>query len=320
MLVFRWVLISFVTLSCGFAYSKVIDRIVAIVNGEIITLSDLRDYRRNLETGGLIDSSLLSFTDPKELIKDQKKLLDHLINERIADSEVKRKGLQVTIERVEQEIRSIAQKNGISRSQLVETLSQRGVPLSTYQDFVKTSLERQTLIEREVASKIRISDEDVASYYLTQRGLSDTQIYEYTIAHIFFSPNKRGLAESRKLAEKVLSELKAGQNFERLVSRYSDDARSNDGGLLGKFKAGEMQKEMEAGVRNLNIGDISEIVKTSAGFHILRVLDKKRVVDPRLEKQKEEIRNTLYEQAFRDQFRIWLRRQRDDAFLRINDV
>src|SRR5690606_21566479 len=113
-------------------------------------------------------------------------------DEKVIDSEVKRRNMEVPIERVEQEIRNIARDNRITRQQLTQALKAKGVSVSQYQDFIKSSLERQTLVEREVTSKIRISDEDISSHYLNKKGLSELQIFEYTLSHILFNPKTGG--------------------------------------------------------------------------------------------------------------------------------
>ena len=117
------------------------ERIVAIVNSEIITLSDIAAFKKKVKSGGLVDDSLLKMTSAKKLEKDPGALVEHLINERLIDSEIKRQNLTVTIERVEKEIRSIAKKNKITRTQLMEALKSKGASVSEYQDVIKKTLE-----------------------------------------------------------------------------------------------------------------------------------------------------------------------------------
>lgn len=297
--------------------AKVVDKIVAIVNDQPITLTDAEQFRKRLQNAGLVDDALLRLTDPELLKKDRNALLNHLIDERIIDSEVKRKGMEVTIERVEQEIRNIAKGNNISRDQLKSALAAKGVTMSQYQDFIKTSLERQSLIEREVTSKIRISDEDISSHYLAQKGPSAAQIFEYNLAHILFSTKngeERALARAREVEEKI----KAGQPFEKLAEQFSDDPAFSKGGQLGSFKAGEMTREFEVAIRKVGQGEVTPPVKSPQGYHLIKVLKRTLISDPRLEEERDSIRNSLYAEAFKKQFRIWLNQRKDEAFIRIN--
>jgi peptidyl-prolyl cis-trans isomerase SurA len=300
------------------ASAKVVDKIVAIVNDQPITMSDVDKFRKRLTTGGLVDDALMKLVDSQNLIKDKSALLNHLIDERLIDSEVKRKSMEVTIERVEQEIRTIAKNNGISRDQLRDALKAKGVSMSQYQDFIKTSLERQGLIEREVTSKIRISDEDVSSFYLAKKGPSGAQIFEYSLSHILFTPKKGGDEAALSRARSVEEKLKSGQSFEKLAEQFSEDPNFTKGGNLGTFKAGEMSKDFDEAVRKLSPGEVSGVIKTAQGYHLIKVNKRTLISDPRLDEQREDIRRTLYADAFKRQFRLWLNQRRDDSFIKIN--
>jgi peptidyl-prolyl cis-trans isomerase SurA len=307
--------------AASITHAKPVDKIVAIVNDQLITLSDVEKFKKKLQTGGLVDDALLKLTDTQALLKDKKALLDELVDEKLIDSEVKRKNMEVTIERVEQEIRSIAQNNNISRVQLTTALSAKGVNLSQYQDFIKTSLERQGLIEKEVTSKIRISDEDISSYYLAKKGPSASQTFEYTLSHILLNPKNAGGDEAaKKRAETVEEKLKSGQAFEKLAEQYSEDGNFTKGGALGTFNASEMSKELEQAVRKIGAGEFTGVVKTAQGYQIFKVNKKTLISDPKLEEEKENIRRTLYADAFKHQFRLWLNQRRDEAFIRINGI
>lgn len=300
--------------------ARVVDKIVAIVNDQLITMSDVDKFKKRLATGGLVDDALLKLSDTQTLLKDKQALLNQLIDEKIIDSEVKRKSLEVTIERVEQEIRTITKGNNISRDQLKDALKAKGVTVSQYQDFIKTSLERQSLIEREVTSKIRISDEDVSSYYLAKKGPSGTQIFEYTLSHILFAPKKGGDEGALARARAVEEKLKTGQSFDKLAEQYSEDPNFSKGGQLGTFKAGEMLKEIEEAVRKVSPGEVTPIVKSSQGFHLIRLTKRTLISDPRLDEERESIRKVLYADAFKRQFRLWLNQRRDDSFIKINGI
>ncbi len=302
------------------APAKIVDKIVAIVNDSPITLSDVDSFQKRLASGGLVDDALLKLTDPQNLLKDKNALLNHLIDERIMDFEVKRKNMEVTIERVEQEIRNIAKNNGISREQLRDALKAKGVSISKYQDFIKTSLERQGLVEREVTSKIRISDEDVSSYYLAQKGPSATQIFEFNLSHILFTAKNGGEESALSRARSVEEKLKNGQSFEALAEQFSEDSNFSKGGALGTFRAGEMTKELELAVRKLSPGEVSKPVKTARGYHIIKLNKRTLIADPRLEEERENIRRILYADAFKRQFRLWLTQRREESFVKINGL
>lgn len=302
----------------SFAFAEVIDRIVAVVNNEIVTLSDLRSFSGKLEKSGLVDDLLLFGQKPESLKGNQKAQLDYLMNERILDSEIKRLNLAVTIERVEQEIRDIAKKNGVSRNELMTAIKSQGMSPSDYQAFIKTRIERQSLIEQEITSKIRVSDEDVQAQYSQGTGGSEALAFEYTLAHIFFNPKKGGAGATTERAEAALKKLKEGAPFEAVAEQSSEDPNFSNGGVLGTFRSGEFNSELEKAVQNLNAGSYTGIVTAKDGLHIFKVVGKKMTTDPKFEKEKEKIRAQLFEKAFQKHFKNWLDNKRDESFVRIN--
>ena len=141
--------------------AKIVEGIIAIVNEDIITLSDLKNYRDGLKQGLPVDDLLINPRDIPDVASDRKKLIDLMINEKVLESEVKRQDLEVTIERVEQEIQKISQQRDISRDQLKQALQLQGIRFSDYQHIIKTRIERQSLVQRAITSKIKITDEAI---------------------------------------------------------------------------------------------------------------------------------------------------------------
>lgn len=309
-------ILYFIFLFCtNSTYGQTVDRILAIVNDEIITSSDLISYRKKMRNGKFIDDILI--TDKNKLLNDDKALLEHLINERIIDSEVKRQDLAITLEKVDEEIGSIARNNKMSKKQLLEEIKKQGVSVADYQQFVKQRLERQSLIQKTISSRIKIGDDEIQNYYLANNKSSDLTSYEYNLSHILFL-TKQNRSEANKKATSTLVRLKAGESFETLASQLSEDPNFSAGGFLGTFKSGEFLKELEAGVVNVQVGGLSNVVETRLGFHIVKVNSKKIIRDPQYEAQKKQIQNLLYEKAFSQQFRFWIEQKKAESFIRIN--
>lgn len=295
-----------------------VDRIVAVVNNEIVTESDIRSFSKKLGQNGMIDDLLLFGQKSDDLKGSKKSQLNYLISERILESEIKRLNLTVTVEKVEQEIREIAKRNKVGRNELLEAIKTQGIAVSDYQDFIKTRIERQSLIEQEVSSKIRVSDEDVLAQYLRIHPGSNTGSFEYTLAQIVFNPKKGGADKANDRAIAALKKLKAGESFETVAEQFSEDPNFVTGGVLGTFRAGEFSKEFEAAVQNLNPGQTTEIVRAKGLLYILKVTGKSIVADPAFEKEKDRIRAQLFEVAFQKNFRLWLDMKREESFLKIN--
>ncbi len=298
--------------------AELVDRIVAIVNTEIVTESDLRSFSKKLSQNGMIDDLLLLGETSATLQANRKAQLNYLINERLLESEIKRLNLSVTVERVEQEIRDIAKRNRVGRAELLEAIKGQGIPVSEYQSFIKTRVERQSLIENEVSSKIRVADEDVLAQYMRAHPESNTGSFEYTLAHILLNPKKGGVERAQERADLALSKVKGGESFETVAEQFSEDPNFTTGGLLGTFRAGEFSKELEAAVQNLAVGELTGVVKSRAGLHIVKVIAKKVITDPAFEKEREKIRSEIFEKAFQKNFQVWLENKREESFVRIN--
>lgn len=296
-----------------------LEGIVAIVNNEVILRSDVAKFNERMKTPGLVDELLLAGAKPESLATDPKVQLNYLITEKIIDSEIKRLNLTVTIERVEQEIREIAKRNGMTRADLATALLGQGIKMSDYQNSMKTRIERQSLMEQEITSKVRVSDEDVLAEYLRRFPKSESGA-EYSLAHIYFNPRKGGPEAARQRALEVVAKIKSGQSFDSLAEQHSEDTNFAQGGMLGIFKTGEMSSEFENALQGLNAGEVSGVVPSRTGFHILKVVSRKVIPDPRFDSEKDKIRGQLSEKSFQRQFQIWLETKREESFVRVNQT
>jgi peptidyl-prolyl cis-trans isomerase SurA len=310
----------FSTLAVSAFGSELVDKIVVIVNEEIITLSDVADFENRLKTGGLVDDQLVPDDATRQsLLKDRDLLVKKLIDARLIDAEVKKQNLTVPIERVEQEVRSIAKRNNMQRDDLKNALLEKGISFAVYQDFIKTGLERQSLVEKSVTSKIKISEDDVLAALIAEGRTSDTQAFEYSIAHIYFLSSKSGgVSGARARANQALEKLKSGSPFDRVAADFSEDPNFDVGGVLGTFKSGELAPELEKAIAKLAPGEWTEPLPTNGGLHIVRMIKRRLIPDPRIEKEKDAARARLGEKAFRRQYEIWLELLRSEASIRIN--
>lgn len=299
---------------------EIVDSILAIANDEIVTQSDVVDFETRLKTGGLVDDQLVPDEGVRQsLLKDRELLIRKLIDARLIDAEVKRQGLSVPFERVEQEVRSISKRNGMQRDDLKNALLEKGISFSVYQDFIKTGLERQALVEKSVTSKIKISEDDVLAALIAEGRASDTQAFEYSIAHILILNSKNGGADGAKArAELAIAKLKEGLAFDRVAADFSEDPNFEVGGALGTFKSGELSKALEQAISKLSPNEWTSPLPTTGGFHIVRLIKRRLIPDPKIEKEKDRVRAVLGEKAFRRQYDIWLDSLRTDAFLRRN--
>ena len=119
--------------------------------------------------------------------------MDYLINEKLFDAEIKRLNLSVTSERVQQEIKDMGKRNNMSAQDVLNAVKAQGIAISEYQDFLKNKIERQSLVETEIVSKLRITDDDALAEYIKKHPESKRTVHEFSVAHIFFNPKSFSL-------------------------------------------------------------------------------------------------------------------------------
>lgn len=301
------------------AFAEIVDKTVAIVNNEVILESDIRTLENNISKPGAIDEALLNGKKPEDLKNNRPLILDYLIFDKILASEIKRLGHTVTAERANQEFKDIAKRNNLDEGQLVASLKTQGINVEEYKTFIKNRIEKQGLLDGEIASKLRISDDEAFSAYMKTKPTAKGRIKEVSLSHIFFNPKKSGGPDgAAQRASVVLEKIKRGEKFESLAEQYSEDADFTAGGSFGVFKTGELSSEFESAISLLEVGKTSELVPSKRGIHILKLTAMKEIPDPDFEKEKEKIKASLLDAAFSKQFKAWLSRKKEEAFVRIS--
>jgi peptidyl-prolyl cis-trans isomerase SurA len=145
-------------------------------------------------------------------------------------------------------------------------------------------------------------------------------VNEFTVAHIFFDPKKPGGPEAALTrARDGYQKIKNGESFDKLAEKISEDPNFSAGGLLGTFKAGEFLPEIEARVATLKPGEVSDVVKSRIGFHLVKLISKKLATDPKFEKEKEFLKRKIEMVSIQKQFRNWLEKKKDDIAIKINE-
>ena len=186
------------------------------------------------------------------------------------------------------------------------------------QNFIKTSIQRQSLLQQEVSSKIKISDDDIAAYYIQNSKNTKALVFEYELAHILFLTSNGGDSGARKRAEEVKKSLDSGGSFERLASQHSEDPRFTQGGIFGEVKVGEIVPALETALRGRQPGDTTGVVKMPDGYHIFKVLKRKLSPSPEFIKAKAQIAEVLFSQSVKRQYETWIDGQRQTAYIKIN--
>jgi peptidyl-prolyl cis-trans isomerase SurA len=250
-----------------------IDRIVAVVNNAVITEFDLRS---RVEQALRQMSGQKTPLPPRRLL--EKQLLERMITERVLmqiaeDTNIRFEGLIL-----DRAIARIAQGNNLSPDAFRKALEAEGTSFNAFREQVRTEMTVSRLKEREVDNKLVVTDAEIDNY-LANPSQSANQQDEYKLAHILVvtpegaSPEK--LAELRSKAEKALAELKAGSDFTQISAAYSDTQNALQGGGLGWRTEAQLPSLFSGALADLKPGEVSSVLKSSNGFHILKLLDKR---------------------------------------------
>jgi peptidyl-prolyl cis-trans isomerase SurA len=261
---------------------ETLDRIVAIVNDEVITQYDLEDQKR------LVISQLKrqgTELPPNDVL--EKQLLERLINDRAQIQWAKETGIKIDDSQVERTIGRIAEDNKMTQAQFRDLLKQDNIPYSKFREDLRTEITLARVREREVDNKITVTENEIDNYLATQATQTGKQ-QEYRIAHILVLVPEQASAEQinarRARAEDAMKALKEGKDFAQVAAGYSDASDALQGGSLGWRAHGRLPTVFAEVVPNLKPGEISGILKSPNGFHIVKVFEEratggKQVVD-----------------------------------------
>ena len=289
-----WVAVFAVASVVASSRAEVVDRIVATVDGDPITARELAKFRseRNADAG-LSDSAVL----------------DALITEKCLQREANALGITATDADIDGYIKEVKQKNHLDDDHFKDALAHEGLTMEQYRERVKGELERNQLVNREIRGRVNVSPEEVRRYY--DAHLDDYAVSErVTVRDIFFRvepiDNAQETERIHRKAQEVRQLAMGGRSFEELAKQFSEGAGADKGGLLGTFARGEVDAELEPAVFALSPGQVSDVVRTDRGFHILRV-DKFEPPGYRsLDEARDQIKETLYQKAVEQRFQDWL--------------
>lgn len=279
-----------------------VDRVVATVDGDPITLTDVRGFAA--QTG-----SPLADTD-QGTSETFKAALKALIAAKLLQEEMKKYDDKVDETQVDRYIADIEQERNISDQQLRQSIMQSGMTYDDFRKHARLELEKAMMLNEELRQKINIPPADIQAYYDAHKDEFTVKQERYRLAQILIAvaPNATpaDIAAAKAKAETVHKKAAAGQDFGELAREYSDDESKAQGGELGSFAPSDIMDEILNAIKTLKPGDISNVVRTSHGFHILKV-EEHDVPGPKpLALVKEDIRNALIDERAKAQLQQWV--------------
>jgi peptidyl-prolyl cis-trans isomerase SurA len=289
---------------CPALAAKIEDRIVAIVNSDLIMLSEVK--REVAPERERIEKQYKGEDRSRRLQMAEAMALTRMIERRLQIQEAKVRSVDVTDQEVKQALKQLSQQG--------EKLDEKD-PVSMRS--VRDQLTLLKVVDREVRSGVMVADPEMKRYYQEHRDRFALP-EEYTLSQIFLrARTPEDVPDVRGKARDVMAQLKQGESFEDLALRYSDDPTGSRGGRLGLVRQGELLPAIERGVSNLVPGGISDVVESPIGLHIVRLDDKKPKEFRPYEEVRQEIQALVFQQKSEDMFQAWLADLKNKAYIEI---
>lgn len=284
--------------------AQVEDGIVAIVNSDLIMLSEIQ--RELASERERIQKDSRGDALARRLKTAEYATLTSMIERKLQLQEAKTRSITVTDQEIQQMIRQMKQQG--------ETIDESN-PADMKR--VREQLTLLKLVDRDVRSAVMVADSDMKRYFQEHHdrfALSE----EYTLSQILIKPRSpEDTADAREKAREVMTGLKQGESFADMALRFSDGPNASHGGNLGLVRQGELLPEIERTVATLVPGGISDVIETSEGFHIMRLEDKTPKQFRPYAQVSNEIQGLVFQQKSEDAFQTWLTNLKNKAYIEI---
>jgi peptidyl-prolyl cis-trans isomerase SurA len=295
-----------------------IDRIIARVNDDVITLSELQE-----EGLPLFERLRENYTGKEleyQVQRAEREFLDQLILKRLQLQYASQIGITATENEINAALKDVLTRNNLTQEQLTELLTREGLTLQDYRDRLREQIILARLMNQAVRSRVSVDASEVEAYYQGHRD-EFNQPAQARARHIFFriepGAARPQLEAVQTRATRVLQEARNGGDFANLARLYSEDATAPNGGDLGFIRRGQALPEFEQVIFAMKEGDISEVIRTPNGLHIVKVETFTKGSERPFSEIKAEIERRLLQEKSEKRFQDWTSELMDRAFIEI---
>lgn len=251
-----------------------VDTIIAVVNSEVITLKELEDRLKLIERRMQREKIQMPARD---VLKGQ--LLERMIVNRAQIQLAKESGIRVDDIMLDRSVARIAEQNNLSIQNFRDQLEKDGIPFSRFREEIREEITLQRLREKEVDNKLQISESEIDNFLAASAGKTQGAEDEINIAHILVrvpeNASAQQIADRRQRAETAMAQLKSGSDFAKIAASFSDASDAMAGGLIGWRSQSRLPQLYVEVTEKLAPNEISAVVRSANGFHILKLLGKR---------------------------------------------
>lgn len=296
--------------------TEIVDRVVAVVNQDVITLSELQEaialfLQENREKPPSLD-------ERPEL---EKKILERLVDHRLEVQEALRERIEVGEDELKEAVQEFVERSGMDRAKLEEQLKAQGVSWEALRREVRDQLLVRKVLRRRVGGRVSVTDGEVEEYFKENREKFETGL-KFHVRHIAVlatPPDEEASWEqARKRIEEVAGKLRDGADFAELARQSSQDPSAKAGGDLGELARGELQPLFEEAILKLRVGEeATPPLRSAVGFHLFK-LEGREELTPQAQAQiRQQIRELLFRQKFQERQGAWLQEIRSRSLISI---
>ena len=285
------------------AQAATAEKVVAVVNNRIITLSELHQEIKDVRT------------NPEAEI-NSREVLDTMIDRILLDQQAAARKISVSDEEVKAIVKSQQEAMGLDEEAIAKELKKQNMPEKLFHRQWKYQILSRRLLDSVTRGSIAVTDEEIEEYHRKHYGEEDASYGKQTkIAHILISQETENALSK---AEEVLELAKSGESFAELARKYSmDESSAQNGGLLGHFIKGDLVPEIESAVEQTEVNGIAGPVKTSRGYHIVKVLERIEDGESSVSRYGDRIKHQLYMEKVERFITSWLEDIKKKSYIEI---
>ena len=299
--------------------AEVIDRIVAVVNNDLISLDDLnkqaKPYLEKITATGYPADK-----EKQMIFKVREEVLNQMIDQKLTDQEIARYKITASDKEVDNTIERIKKAHSLTDEALRQALAKEGISLEEYRKRTKEHVLRSNLVNREIKSKVVITKEEIKAYYDAHPDIYALE-EKYHLANVLIKYPENPDASARMQLQRKMAamqkELTAGKSIDDVIREFSDSTARVQGGELGTFSLSTLDPKIREALKGLQPGQYTGVIETDYGYQIFCLLDKVRSVGKTLEDATAEIENKLYKEIVDQKFTKWLEELRSRSHIKI---
>ncbi|MGB5986905.1 MAG: SurA N-terminal domain-containing protein [Desulfobacterales bacterium] len=298
---------------------ELVDRIVAVVNEEVIALVDLNQKLKPY-IGRIRQMDLAMDQERQMIFKVRQDVLDKMIDDRLTDQQIRQFNIMIEPQEIDEAIERFKEAKAITDEQLRQGLETEGMSFDQFQESMREQILRIKLVNQQIKSRIVITDNDVQAYYEAhpEEFGGGAQVHLRNL--VLLPPegdDSQALTRQEALIKTIFAELDGGRPFAEVAAQYSQSSLAASGGDLGQFNPEDLAPNIRQAVADLSPGQYSPVVPTDQGLQIFYIEDRMAAQAKPLEGVAAAIETKLYNEIVNTKFEAWLAELRAQAHIKI---